>query len=147
MRIRYTADIQPAIAVRDLDAQIAFYMRVLGFEHHSTIDVPQGMSARAAISQHGYRITRLLNARGDMLKLVKPGKLDGGTPQRVSALEKPNDTFLTFIVEDLQAVLEAAQTSGTPVMSDGIVEVRPGVALLFLRDPEGNFLEFVRAAA
>lgn len=145
MSIRYTADIQPAIAVRDLDAQVAFYTRVLGFEHHSTIDVPPEMSARASISQHGYRITRLLNSRGDMLKLVRPGKLESEMRQRGSALMKPNDTFLTFIVEDLQPVLEAAQTSGTPIMSDGIVEVRPGVELLFLRDPEGNFLEFVRA--
>ncbi|CRK76644.1 putative enzyme related to lactoylglutathione lyase [Nereida ignava] len=55
--------------------------------------------------------------------------------------------YLTFIVDDLRAVVaKVVAAGGTLMTGDEPVEVRPGTYLAFLRDPEGHIVEVVEYA-
>jgi len=53
--------------------------------------------------------------------------------------------YLTFMVEDIEPLLQRLLAAGaTGLADDALVQHRPGVSLVFLRDPEGHVLELVR---
>ena len=58
--------------------------------------------------------------------------------------EPPGGCYVTFIVEDLVALYARPVQAGTPVRSDGVVELRAGLRLLLVADPEGNFFELLQ---
>ncbi len=145
--LKYTSPFEPALCAVDLDAQIEFYCRVLQFRHVGTVDVPAALAARTSISKLGYRVARLEDVFGNLLKLVSIPKVDSARPARRQVLERRGDCYVTFFVESLADTLSRLQQSGAPITSEGIVEVRPGVRLIFARDPEDNALEFVERAS
>jgi predicted enzyme related to lactoylglutathione lyase len=78
---------------------------------------------------------------GDRLKLAQPGGSGAASASAAWAMSRPRGCYVTFIVEDLVALYARLVQAGTPVRSDGIVELRAGLRLLLVTDPEGNFLE------
>jgi len=59
-------------------------------------------------------------------------------------LSHQNATYLTFIVDDIAAVVEKVRAAGgTLINAAPVTEVRPDVFLSFLRDPEGHILEII----
>jgi len=131
------------LCCRDLDALARFYTEALGFELVNVVEVDAPRAREAALSNGSYRVARLQTPWGERIKLLQPSS----PPQeRVGSewiLDRCNNAYLTFIVDDLAAVL--ARLSGKVTMLTGPdrIEVRPGVWLAFVRDPEGNLLEFV----
>jgi hypothetical protein len=61
-------------------------------------------------------------------------------------MERRGGPYVTFIVEELDALHARLAGAGVPIRSDGVVEVRPGLRLLLVSDPEGNFVELVQYA-
>lgn len=120
------------IVIKDSAASLAFYRDLLGFEH--VADTP--MPGAAPGTMH-----RLLC--GDtMIKLVKhdtvpetsspPGGIAGATGFR----------YFTMQISNLAEVTEACSDAGVKVIIDQL-EVRPGVKISMVADPDGNWVEFV----
>jgi lactoylglutathione lyase len=60
--------------------------------------------------------------------------------------ERHGLSYLTFVIADMQDVVRRLKAHGVKLLSEGPVEVRPGVFALFTLDPEGNYVEFVEYA-
>ena len=131
-------------AVSDIDALLPFYTEVLGFTVFSDLLVPPEKSAPTGLSPTGYRVVRLETNLGNRYKLAQPAAPPELSGPVEFALQKQGGAYVTFIVDGLKALQQRLKEHGARIMSDGIVQVRPGVGLLLAQDPEGNYLEFVQ---
>ena len=142
-----TAPMEVGICCRDLDALLAFYVDVLGCSHVNTVAVPPEKSRPAGLAQDGYRVARLQTPWGERLKLLEPTRRPTSAVVADWLLDRQGATYLTFIVDDLDAMLERLRAADVATITGwSKVEVRPGTYLAFVRDPEGNVLEFVAYA-
>ncbi|MGF6778672.1 VOC family protein [Paraburkholderia sp. GAS334] len=147
MTLNMTAPLEVGIAVCDLAHMRRFYEQVLGFAFVSEITVPAARAQQAAMNETGYTVVRLQTAWGERVKLLAP--LRPPAPQATPAyiLDKANATYLTFIVDDIEAVVDRLHGAGVTFLTGtGRVEIRPGTFLAFCLDPEGNVLEIVQYA-
>ncbi len=142
--MKMLAPLELGICCGDLDRLLPFYVSVLGFDHVGTLEVTADMAARTGLSVGGYRVARLQTPYGERLKLLEPAEPPRITSLEDSILSRRNATYLTFIVQDLEAMI--ARLKGAEVAflkGEEAVSIRPGLRLIFVRDPEGNLLEFV----
>ena len=141
------APFEMGICVDNLDTMIAFYRDILGFELISEIDVLADRSTKAGFTVGGYRIVRMQTHYGERIKLVQPVKNPSDRMSGEEVLSNRGNVFLTFIVNDLKSALADIKDTGAPIRTTGeIFEVRDGVFLSIIDDPEGNHLEFVEYA-
>ena len=142
--ITQIAPFEMGVTVEDLDSMISFYRDVLGFTLISEIDVPGDKSLEAGFVTGGYRIVRLETNYGERIKLVRPLTYPAARASGNEVLSQKGNVFFTFIVDDLKAVVDQVKAAGAPKRTQSdIMEVRDGVYLSILDDPEGNHLEFV----
>jgi len=145
MTVNMTVPLEVGIAVRDLPLMRRFYEQVLGFAFVSEVAVPPAAATQAAMHQHGYTAVRLQTNRGERIKLLAPARPPAPAPAPEYILDKANASYLTFIVDDIQAVIDALAAAGVRLLTGPQrVEVRPGTWLAFCHDPEGNVLEIVQ---
>ena len=83
------------------------YEDVLGFAFVSEVVVPADKSVQAAMHAHGYTVVRLQTPYGERIKLLAPAQPAAAEPAPGYILDKANATYLTFIVDDIQAVVDA----------------------------------------
>jgi catechol 2,3-dioxygenase-like lactoylglutathione lyase family enzyme len=144
MKLKLTAPLEVGICVDDLDTMVAFYTDVLGCEYVTSNDVPAELSAKAAFSGSGYTIVRLQLGTGERLKLVQQISNSIAPPDVTYVLDRRGPAFLPLIVDDLDALLTRMNEANVPMPTGPEkVEIRDGVYLGFVEDPEGNFLELV----
>ena len=142
--LKMIAPFEMGICVDDLENMIAFYGDVLGFKLISKIDVPADKSNEAGFTSGGYTIVRMQTNYGERIKLVRPVTLPHSRTSGKEVLSKKGNVFLTFIVEDLKHTVSRIKDTDAPIRTQGsIMEVRDGVFLSIIDDPEGNHLEFV----
>jgi catechol 2,3-dioxygenase-like lactoylglutathione lyase family enzyme len=142
--LKMTVPLEPGIVCADIDAMLEFYIGVLGLKLVGDAKTTPELSARFGATPHGYRIVRLQTPYGERIKLVQPNR-DAPPPQPVPGwvYERHGLAYLTFVIADMQDVVKRLKTYGVKLLSDGAIEVRPGVFALYSLDPEGNFVEFV----
>lgn len=144
MSIDMIVPLEVGIACRDLPAQRRFYEDKMGFRFISEIVVPAEKSAPSGLCADGYTVVRLQTPYGERIKLLAPTHPPAAEVAPAYILERPNACYLTFIVADIQAAIDALRGAGLHFMTGAQrVEARPGVYLAFCRDPEGNVLELV----
>lgn len=140
--MKHTATIETAISAVDGDRLADFYVRHLGFAFVSKTDVPIALAKPTGICDAGYAVIRLRNDRGDLLKIlcadVAPG---GAAPATVSG--RTGYAYVTLSIDDIDGAHARLVAAGAPIHSDGVVPIKPGRRLLFLKDPEENFVELV----
>lgn len=143
--MRMTAPMEVGLAVRDLARMRAFYEQALGFVCVSEIRMPADKAAAAALCAEGYTVTRLQTPFGERIKLLaRDGAAPDALPKPEFILDQSGATYLTFITDAIPLVLRGAIAAGAQSLTGEMpVEVRPGVWLAFLRDPEGHLLELV----
>ena len=142
--LKMIAPFEMGICVDDLENMIAFYGDVLGFKLISKIDVPADKSNEAGFTSGGYTIVRMQTNYGERIKLVRPMTSPNPRTSGKEVLSKKGNVFLTFIVEDLKHTVSRIKNTDAPIRTqDSIMEVRDGVFLSIIDDPEGNHLEFV----
>lgn len=145
MSINMIVPLEVGIACRDLPKLRRFYEEVMGFAFVSEIKIGGDKAAQSALSTGGYTVVRLQTNYGERIKLLAPDTPPAAAEQPKYILDKPNATYLTFIVEDIDAAIAKLLAAGVEFMTgDKRVEVRSGVYLAFCRDPEGNVLELVQ---
>lgn len=144
--MKCVAPIEVGITACKLDELLSFYTDILEFSVISDITVPEANSKPTGISPFGYRVIRLESNLGDRIKLAAPTEGAAAAPPGDFALQRRGTHYITFIVDDLEGILDRLVAANVKVVSQGRVEVRPGVSLALIQDPEGNFLEFVEYA-
>lgn len=144
-----TAPLEVGLAVRDLPRMRAFYEEALGLSFVSEIKVAGPKAVEAALSADGYTVVRLQTEKGERVKLLRPDRLpevkDEGRSMEGLILDKSGSSYLTFIVDDLQSLLDRLIAHGAESMTGPkAIEVRPGTWLAFVTDPEGHIVEVVQ---
>ena len=145
MTLNMLVPLEVGIAVRDLPRMRRFYEQVLGFAFVSEAAVSPQQAIQAAMHASGYTVVRLQTAYGERIKLLAPNEAPVAEMVTDYILDKSNTMYLTFILDDIQAVVDRLIVAGVEFMTGPQrVEVREGVYLAFCRDPEGNVLEIVQ---
>lgn len=144
--LKSVAPFEVGITVSDIDALLPFYRDVLGFRVLSDILVPAEKSRPTGLSPDGYRVMRLESAGGDRIKFAQPAQAPVAAPSKACALGRQGGHYVTFIIADLDALHARLSEAGIRLDSQGLVEVRAGLRMMMIRDPEGNYVEFVEYA-
>ncbi len=145
--MKCVAQFEPAICVADLDGMKDFYCGKLGMTVFSEIVVPPEKSAPPGLAANGYTIVRLETNDGQRFKLVRPNDAPTGRVDRDFVLDHQGFAFVTFLIDDLPGLIAQLQASGIALMGDDQkFEVRDGVDIAFVKDPEGNCIELVEYA-
>jgi len=115
-------------------AMLAFYRDVLGFRHEGDI----------AMEHVGIKVMHRLWFGNSLIKIVvpvrdpqhppAPGGIPGGTGYR----------YWTMTIKNLDETLSAVQAAGFKIVRPR-TEVRPGVVIGMVEDPDGNWVEFIQA--
>jgi lactoylglutathione lyase len=146
--MQMTAPMEMGLTVTDLSRMRAFYETALELQFVSETHVPGPKATEAAMCAEGYTAVRLQTQTGERIKLLAPDvppapRTDTGD----MILSHQSATYLTFIVDDIAAVVDRVRAEGGTLLNAApVTEVRPGVFLSFLRDPEGHILEIVSYA-
>jgi catechol 2,3-dioxygenase-like lactoylglutathione lyase family enzyme len=107
--------------------------------------VPAARAQLAAMNAAGYTAVRLQTPQGERIKLLAPVNPPAAEAATEYILDKANATYLTFIVDDIEMVIDQLIGLGVIFLTGpSRIEVRPGTYLAFFRDPEGNVIEIVQ---
>lgn len=98
------------------------------------------------LSDDGYTVSRLQTPFGERLKLLgSNGARAAACKVRKSKniLKESNTSFMTFILNDIKATTGRAISFGATSMGS-IVKIRPDLVIVFMLDPEGNYIELAQ---
>ena len=133
------------ICVRDLEASSRFYAEVLGFRQIYSMDFADGQ-VTATMERPGAFTSRMFG-RGDLrVELLWWHDTDPAAlpePTR-PPMDRPGFTHLSFRVDDVHDLVEAAERCGGAVWPATLTTIGEGdgaVSLLYLTDPDGNRIE------
>jgi catechol 2,3-dioxygenase-like lactoylglutathione lyase family enzyme len=116
------------------EAMLAFYRDVLGFEHEGDI----------AMEHVGIKVMHRLWFGKSLIKLVVPVK-DPGVPAAPGGIQGGTGyRYWTMTIHNLDEVLSAVHAAGRKIVRPR-TEVRPGVVIGMVEDPDGNWVEFIQA--
>lgn len=134
--IATVVNLSVCIAVRDLEASASWYGKTFGFAPILQREFPE----------YGARVA-YLEANGVRIELVED--------QTFTPLERPDPpqhcglqgvSQLSFWVDDIEAVREGTQSRGIDVAMDIASVPDLGIRAFFIRDNDGNLIEFIEAA-
>ena len=140
------APVEFGFCVADLARSVQFYEEVIGLETVSALETDARSAVESGFACDSYRVVRLQFPTGERLKLFAPHHPPHRAPDRVSPipLAQVGFAFLTLIVADLSAVLRRVEEAGYLARSPKNYELRAGVYVALVEDPDGNLLEFVQ---
>ena len=117
------------IIVSDIKASLNFYKDMLGLEFVGTTPVWFGTMHRLRFGTSDF-------------KLIEPNK-DKIPPDGAIGLEAQlGFRYVTFVVKNLSELCEELKDKGVEFALPE-KEVRPGVRIAMVKDPDGNIVEFV----
>lgn len=120
------------VSVADLDASIAWYRDVLGFEVERRFHVPT-IPAEIAIVRNGDLHFELFEVPG-----AAPLPADRRVPD--SDLQTQGNKHVAFVVRDAEAFAAEVERRGGDIVW---VKTMPHGSNTFIRDNSGNLIEFV----
>ena len=121
------------IVAQSIEPMLQFYAETLGLTLDATLDMPGGTTM--------YRL-----ACGDtVIKILTHAK----TPETRSAPCGPRGAtgirYLTISISNLAEMVTACQSAGYTVPL-GPIQIRPGVEIAMIEDPEGNWVELLQTS-
>jgi len=131
LSFRKTA-IDLGIVIKDSDASLAFYRDLLGFEHVADTPMSAGIPGTMHRLMCGDTLVKLVSLADTPEAAAPPGGIVGATGIR----------YFTMQITNLAEVTDACKAAGVNVIIDQ-VEVRDGVSISMVEDPDGNWVEFV----
>src|SRR3954447_3323000 len=130
MGVNLTKDsIDLGIVVKDAGAALAFYRDVLGFDDLGESPMPGGTMHRLACGTSQIKLVSLKREPGAS---APPGGIGGATGYR----------YWTISVANLAEIVAACEAAGVPIAVP-ITELRPGITIAMVEDPDGNWVEFL----
>ena len=119
------------IVMRDAGAMTRFYGETLGLSKEGEIEMPGGVVMHRY--QCGETVIKLLAPASTPEASNPPGGLGGGTGIR----------YLTISVSNLDEAEAACKVAGSNIVISGR-EIRPGVRICMMEDPDGNWVELLQ---
>jgi catechol 2,3-dioxygenase-like lactoylglutathione lyase family enzyme len=121
------------IVISDSEKALAFYRDTLGLEH--VADTPMGGAMVMHRLMCGTTLVKLVNHNKELPAKAAPGGIQGATGYR----------YWTITVTNLQELTDSIEAAGYKVVVP-VREIRPGVSISIVEDPEGNWVEFLQQA-
>ena len=132
MTIALTKDsIDLGIVVTNPEASLKFYRDTLGFTDGGTMDMPGGSKM--------YR----LMCGTSMIKLVDPGKELEVKAPRGGIQGAYGYRYWTISVSNIEEITAAVGEAGYKIAVP-VTELRPGITISIVVDPDGNWVEFLQ---
>jgi glyoxylase I family protein len=133
MGVKLTKDsIDLGIVTANPEAMIGFYREVLGFTDEGDMPIPGGAMRRLRC---GTSLVKIVAPERAPQASAPPGGIQGATGYR----------YWTISVGNLSDVVNACGTAGRKVIVP-ITELRPGITIAIVEDPDGNWVEFLDAS-
>lgn len=116
-------------------AMLGFYRDVLGFRHEGDV----------AMEASGIKVMHRLWFGDSLIKLVVPMRepkapaVPGGIPGSTGY------RYWTMTISNLDETLAGIAAAGGKIIRPR-TEIRPGISIAIVEDPDGNWVEFVEAA-
>ena len=120
------------IVITDSEQALAFYRDLLGFEHMGDTPMPIGGGGTMHRLMCGDSLIKLVKLDTDP-PASRTGGIVGATGMR----------YFTMQVTNLGEMMAACEAAGVPVAVPES-EIRPGVSIGMVEDPDGNWVEFVQ---
>jgi catechol 2,3-dioxygenase-like lactoylglutathione lyase family enzyme len=120
------------IVIEDSARSLAFYRDLLGFEHVSDTPMPPPLAGTMHRLMCGTTLIKLVKLDEVPSARPAPGGLGGGTGYR----------YFTITISNLAEVTSACRDAGARIVVDN-VELRPGLMVSIVEDPDGNWVEFI----
>jgi catechol 2,3-dioxygenase-like lactoylglutathione lyase family enzyme len=134
MGIKLTKDsIDLGIVVRDAAKALAFYRDTLGLEHIA--DTPMAGGGTMHRLMCGTSLIKVVAYDTTPEAKAPPGGIQGASGYR----------YWTISVSNLEEVVAACEAKGYRVAVP-VREIRPGVSIAMVEDPDGNWVELLRNA-
>lgn len=122
------------IVIKDSEASLKFYRDLLGFNHVG--DMPAGA---------GGTMHRLMCGT-TLVKLVNPGRDLGVNPAAGGIQGAYGYRYWTISVSNLDEITKECADAGYNVTVQPR-EIRPGVSISMVEDPDGNIVEFIKVVS
>jgi glyoxylase I family protein len=119
------------IVISESEPSLAFYCGLLGLEHVADIPMPVGGGGTMHRVQCGDTLLKLVR-----FDTTPPPAVGGGMAGALGY------RYLTMIVSNLDEIMQELADSGVPVAVP-VTDLRPGVRIGMVEDPDGNWVEFV----
>lgn len=123
------------IVITDSDASLAFYRDLLGMEHEGDIPMPIG----------GGGTMHRLRCGDTLVKLVKLDAVPEARPVGGGIVGATGYRYFTIHANNLAEMMSACEAAGAPIVVP-TSEIREGVTIGMVEDPDGNIVEFVHYA-
>lgn len=121
------------IIVQDGDKALAFYRDTLGFEHQADTPMPGGGIMRRLMC--GTSMIKVVTLDREPPAKAAPGGIQGATGYR----------YFTISVSNVQELADSCASKGYKVVVP-VRELRPGVTIAIVEDPDGNWVEFLQTS-
>ncbi len=122
------------IVISESERSLAFYCGLLGLEHVADTPMPVGATGTMHRVQCGDTLLKLVRY-GETPRPAAPGGIAGALGYR----------YLTLIVSNLDEIMQECVDAGV-VVTVPVTEIRPGVRIGMVEDPDGNWVEFVETS-
>jgi catechol 2,3-dioxygenase-like lactoylglutathione lyase family enzyme len=132
MTIELTKDsIDLGMVTRNPGPMLEFYRDILGFEFQGEMPMPGGGAMQRLMC--GTSLIKILTPGKGPDNDAAPGGFAGATGYR----------YWTISVSNLEALTQKCADAGIKVAIP-LTEVRPGVRISIVEDPDGNWVEFLQ---
>jgi catechol 2,3-dioxygenase-like lactoylglutathione lyase family enzyme len=121
------------IIVKDGPAAIGFYRDVLGFKHEGDMPVP------------GIGTMHRLLCGDSLIKVVVPEKAPPAVAPPGGIAGATGYRYWTISVSNISDLVAACSKAGRKIVVPER-EIRPGVRIAIVEDPDGNWVEFLQTA-
>jgi catechol 2,3-dioxygenase-like lactoylglutathione lyase family enzyme len=146
---RTTIDL--GVVVSDVAKSVKFYTDAIGFAEAPGFSVPADFCADAGLTDsHKLDIRVLVLGEGDSatkLKLMQVPSASSKKTDNAYIHSQLGYRYLTIYVADTDAALERLKKAGVKPVAKGPVPLPPGfpagMALVVVRDPDGNLIELI----
>jgi catechol 2,3-dioxygenase-like lactoylglutathione lyase family enzyme len=122
--------IDMGIVTTNPEPMLAFYRDLLGFRFEATIEMPGGSTMHRLWC--GDSLIKIVQHKKDPAATAAPGGINGATGYR----------YWTISVNNLDEITAECESAGYKVRVP-ITEIRPGVKISMVEDPDGNWVEFL----
>lgn len=131
MTIALTKDsIDIGIVISDSEKALKFYRDTLDFEHVADIDMPGGGTMHRLLC--GTTLVKLVKLAENPDTAAPPGGIAGATGIR----------YWTISVPSLEDIVATCRDAGYTIVWEPR-QVREGVSVAMVEDPDGNWVEFL----
>ncbi len=121
------------IVISESERSLAFYCGLLGLEHVADMPMPIGGGGTMHRVQCGDSLLKLVCFHTTPQPAAGVG-INGALGFR----------YLTLIVSNLDQIMEACLAAGVTVAVP-VTDLRPGIRIGMVEDPDGNWVEFVES--